>query len=117
MIKPLGEKHVSNFGHYGPSITPACHGNDISRRHKRSYRTFLLFPRSARRSAARTSGGTDFNTFDSTKWRKGPDGWSDRYGDINYWDPNLVSIVDSKLRLRVEKRGGVWAGLSIRETA
>lgn len=54
--------------------------------------------------------GTDFNTFDSTKWRKGPDGWSDRYGDINYWDPNLVSIVDSKLRLRVEKRGGVWAG-------
>jgi beta-glucanase (GH16 family) len=24
--------------------------------------------------------------------------------------PNLVSVVDSKLRLRVEKRGGLWAG-------
>ena len=52
----------------------------------------------------------DFNSFNSTKWRKGPDGWSDRYGDIAQWDPNLVTVANSKLRLRVEKRGGLWVG-------
>lgn len=52
----------------------------------------------------------DFNRFDHRKWRKAPDGWNDRYGDIHAWDPKLVTVADSKLRLRVEKRGGRWYG-------
>lgn len=52
----------------------------------------------------------DFNYFDTRKWKKGPDNWPDRYGTIAGWDPGLVTVGDSKLRLRVAKRNGAWYG-------
>ena len=48
----------------------------------------------------------DFNSFDRAKWRKAPENWTDRYGTIVGWDPALVTCANSKLRLRVENRGG-----------
>jgi beta-glucanase (GH16 family) len=52
----------------------------------------------------------DFDSFDPAKWRIAPDGWTDRYGDIVGWDPELVSVADSKLRLSVLQRDGRWYG-------
>jgi beta-glucanase (GH16 family) len=54
----------------------------------------------------------DFETFDASRWRRAPDGWTDRYGDVAVWDPGLVAVIDGRLRLGVEQRNGVWhAGL------
>ena len=52
----------------------------------------------------------DFNSFNRAKWRKAPENWTDRDGTIVGWDPALVTCANSKLRLRVEKRGGKWYG-------
>jgi beta-glucanase (GH16 family) len=54
----------------------------------------------------------DFDTFDASKWRRAPDGWTDRYGDVDVWDPALVAVIDGTLRLAVERKAGAWhAGL------
>lgn len=54
----------------------------------------------------------DFEKFEASRWRRAPDGWTDRYGDVDVWDPGLAAVIDGKLRLGVEKRGEAWhAGL------
>lgn len=54
----------------------------------------------------------DFASLDPSRWRVAPDGWQDRYGDVVGWDPGLVSVDNSILRLRVQQRpDGWWGGL------
>jgi beta-glucanase (GH16 family) len=61
----------------------------------------------------------DFERFDARIWRKAPDGWTDRYGDIDQWAPDLVTVANSTLRLGLERRGAKWCGglVHTRDTA
>lgn len=72
-------------------------------------------PRPARADESPVAGyrlvwSESFDRLDPARWRVGPDGWTDRYGDIAGWDPALVRIVDGKLRLSVERRPDGWYG-------
>jgi beta-glucanase (GH16 family) len=61
----------------------------------------------ARTGAWKLVFSDDFDTFETSNWSKGPNSWTDTYGE-EQWDPALVTVANSKLRLTCEKRGNTW---------